>query len=120
PDRRYWSPRAAPHRPGTARWSRRSLAATIGPTAGSVGASGARDTRALEHGRRHAGLTPRGVGDALAFRVRHGRIDEGLLQRFEVGGLLHIDQLALEVETLLDQLDPLGGVRFGIDGALDV
>src|SRR5690606_34547153 len=73
----------------------------------------AADPGPLEHGGVDPELPPGRVGDALAGAVGPGRLHELLLELGEVHLGLGRLQLALEVEALLDQLEPLEGVGLG-------
>ena len=69
------------------------------------------DAGGAEGGGRDAGFPPGGVGDALAVRVAGGRFDE---VGFELADVLLVvvgRQLRLEIQPLLDEIDPLDAAR---------
>jgi hypothetical protein len=73
----------------------------------------------LEDGCWHTGLAQGGIGEALAFGGGLDRCYELLLERIEVDRLVLGREALLKVEPLLDQIDLLGRVRFGVDLRLD-
>jgi hypothetical protein len=73
----------------------------------------------LEDGRWHPSLAQGGVGDALAFGVGLDRCHEVLLERIEIDRLVLGREPLLDVEPLLDQVEPLGRVGFDVNLGLD-
>jgi hypothetical protein len=58
-----------------------------------------------EHAGRYAHLAQRCGTDSAALRPRGGHVQERFLQLGELGGLVDLCELSVDVEPLLDQLD---------------